>query len=44
VLNNILLMAVQSKYGGTIVSGEIGLPVTQSKLTLPCGILGRWEE
>lgn len=43
VLTNILSMALKNKYGGTITSGEIGLPITASKLILPCGILGRWE-
>jgi len=43
VLTNLLTMAVQRKYGGTITSGEIGLPITASGLILPCGILGRWE-
>lgn len=43
VLHNILSMAMKNKFGGTITSGEIGLPITRSGLVLPCGILGRWE-
>jgi 23S rRNA (cytosine1962-C5)-methyltransferase len=43
VLTNILSMALKKQYGGTISSGEIGIPITASGLTLPCGILGRWE-
>jgi 23S rRNA (cytosine1962-C5)-methyltransferase len=43
VLQNILTMAMKDKHGGTISSGEIGLPITHSGLMLPCGILGRWE-
>lgn len=43
VLTNILSMALKKPYGGTISSGEIGLPITASGLALPCGILGRWE-
>ena len=31
------------KYNGKITSGEIGLPMANSKLVLPCGIYGRWE-
>ena len=31
------------KYGGRIDSQEIGLPVTESGLILPCGASGRWE-
>jgi 23S rRNA (cytosine1962-C5)-methyltransferase len=29
---------------GKLSSGEIGLPMSESKLVLPCGIYGRWEE
>lgn len=43
VLTNILTMTLKNSYGGTITSDEIGLPITQSGLRLPCGILGRWE-
>ena len=32
------------KNNGKFESGEIGLPMTGSKLVLPCGIYGRWEE
>ncbi|WP_409341057.1 class I SAM-dependent methyltransferase [Paenibacillus sp. MBLB4367] len=44
VLTNILTMTLKKKYGGAITSGEIGLPITESGMHLPCGILGRWEE
>jgi 23S rRNA (cytosine1962-C5)-methyltransferase len=43
VLTNILSLSLKRSYGGTITSGEIGLPITASGLNLPCGILGRWE-
>lgn len=43
VLNNILALTVGRKHGGAITSAEIGLPVSASKLTLPCGASGRWE-
>ncbi|ALS22611.1 MULTISPECIES: class I SAM-dependent methyltransferase [Paenibacillus] len=43
VLHNILSLSLGRSYGGTISCGEIGLPITATKLTLPCGILGRWE-
>ncbi|WP_010273704.1 class I SAM-dependent methyltransferase [Paenibacillus senegalensis] len=43
VLTNILTLALKEKFGGQITSGEIGLPITESGLVLPCGILGRWE-
>jgi 23S rRNA (cytosine1962-C5)-methyltransferase len=43
VLENILNLTVSKKYIGKISSGEIGLPMEDSKLVLPCGIYGRWE-
>ncbi len=43
VLGNILKINLK-KCKGKIVSGEIGLPMTNSNLILPCGIYGRWEE
>ena len=42
VLENILRINI--KNNGKFESGEIGLPMTGSKLVLPCGIYGRWEE
>lgn len=43
VLANILNLTVSKRYKGKIESGEIGLPMENSKLVLPCGIYGRWE-
>lgn len=43
VLTYILGKTVGKKYGGYTVSDEIGLPVTESGLYLPCGASGRWE-
>lgn len=42
VLENILRLNI--KKNGKITHGEIGLPMTDSKLVLPCGIYGRWEK
>ena len=42
VLENLLELNMK-KYKGKISSGEIGLPMKNSKLVLPCGIYGRWE-
>ena len=42
VLENILRLNL--KKGGEFSSGEIGLPMKNSKLILPCGIYARWEE
>ena len=41
VLENILRLIIKKK--GKISHGELGLPMTNSKLILPCGIYGRWE-
>ena len=43
VLENLLTLNMK-KYKGKITSGEIGLPMKNSKLALPCGIYGRWEK
>ena len=43
VLENILTITVGKKYKGTITSGEVGIPLENSDLVLPCGIYGRWE-
>lgn len=44
VLKNLLEINVNRKYSGKITCGEVGIPITSSKLVLPCGIYGRWEE
>ena len=44
VLKNLLYINVNSKYSGKVSCGEIGLPISNSDLILPCGIYGRWEE
>ena len=43
VLFNILKTTMEKKYGGKVEAGEIGLPITENDLVLPCGIYGRWE-
>ena len=43
VLENILNLTVNKEHNGKVSSGEIGLPMENSKLVLPCGIYGRWE-
>ncbi len=42
VLENLLKLNI--KYEGKISCGEIGLPIKENNLVLPCGIYGRWEE
>ena len=44
VLEDILNLTVAKKYKGKLESGEIGIPMEESKLVLPCGIYGRWEK
>ena len=43
VLKNILNITIAKTYQGTVTAGEIGLPMEDSNLILPCGIYGRWE-
>ena len=43
VLSNILNLNVNNKYIGKVSCGEVGLPIKNSQLALPCGIYGRWE-
>ena len=42
VLENILRLNIKSK--GKYSCGEIGLPMTESKMVLPCGIFAKWEK
>ena len=41
VLENILKLTIKNK--GKITSGEVGLPLKDSDIVLPCGIYARWE-
>ena len=43
VLSYMLNTAVAKSYGGHVDADEIGLPVTESGLVLPCGASGRWQ-
>ena len=42
VLTYMINTAIVTKFGGKVESGEIGLPVTDTGLVLPCGASGRW--
>ena len=44
VLENILNLTINKKHKGKVSSNELGLPMTNSKLILPCGIYGLWED
>ncbi len=43
VLSYLLGCEVVPKFGGNVYADEVGLPVTESGLVLPCGSSGRWE-
>lgn len=43
VLSNLLRINFKG-YKGRITSGELGIPMTNSNLILPCGIYVRYEE
>ena len=44
VLENVLYLTINKKHKGSISSDEIGLPMKDSDLVLPCGIYARWEK
>ncbi|MBE6823752.1 MAG: SAM-dependent methyltransferase [Ruminococcaceae bacterium] len=44
VMEYMLSTIIQRKFGGTVSSSEIGLPVTDSKLVLPCGSTAIWKK
>lgn len=43
VLNYMISTAIVKNYGGHVEADEIGLPVTETGLVLPCGASGRWS-
>ena len=43
VLKNLLELHINKIYPGSVSCGEIGLPIKNNSLVLPCGIYGRWE-
>ncbi len=43
VLSYMMNSVIVKKFGGHVEADEIGLPVTESGLTLPCGASGRWS-
>ena len=42
VLTYMIETAIVPKFGGSVTAEEIGLPVTEDGLVLPCGASGRW--
>ncbi len=43
VLEDVLNLTINKLFKGIVTSGEIGLPMKNSKLILPAGIYGLWE-
>jgi hypothetical protein len=43
VFSNILKVVIKRKFEGKVYSEEIGLPIKNSELVLPCGICSRFE-
>lgn len=44
VMQYILGSIMVSKFGGNVTSDEIGIPVTSSKMVLPCGATAIWQK
>jgi 23S rRNA (cytosine1962-C5)-methyltransferase len=44
VINNIMQLTVKNSYKGIIETKEIGIPIKDTNLILPCGSTGRWEK
>ena len=44
VLSYMLSAELSKKFGGKVTADEIGLPVSENGLVLPCGASGRWEK
>lgn len=44
VLTYMISTEVKARYGGHVISDEIGLPVSDTGLILPCGAAGRWQK
>lgn len=43
VLSYLISTEVVTKHGGQVEAQEIGLPVSDNGLILPCGAAGRWQ-
>ena len=44
VLSYMINLAIVNKFGGNVTASEIGLPVKDTGLILPCGASGRWAK
>lgn len=43
VMENILSLTLKAKFGGHFEVSEVGLPITNGGLVLPCGYSSRWQ-
>lgn len=43
VLQNVMKLTVMKRFGGSLQVDEVGLPVTNGGLVLPCGYSARWQ-
>ena len=43
VLSYMISEEIGKRYAGVVTADEIGLPVSNNGLVLPCGASGRWE-
>ncbi len=43
VVKNICKLTIEKKFGGKITADEVGLPIENSDLVLPCGYSVRWQ-
>lgn len=43
VLTYMISTAILPNHGGSVISDELGLPVSENGLILPCGASGRWS-
>ena len=43
VLRNLIEKTVVRRHGGSAMADELGLPVSEGNIMLPCGASGRWQ-
>lgn len=43
VLRNVMKLTVMKRFGGSLEVDEVGLPITNGGLVLPCGYSARWQ-
>ena len=43
IMENVMMLTVKEKFGGKICCDEIGLPIKDRNMVLPCGMSCRWS-